>query len=132
MSKKKKKQKGRRPYTPLSKYQRKGSTLQSPWKEKFPFQMWHWSRDILPECLWIASIILQFGKDNAYKYYYKFMDAIDETWTVKDSVALGFLTDFASISEAARKDLWYHKEELLIRLFHETIGRILTFYPKNP
>jgi len=132
MAKKKKQQKGRRPYTPLSQYQKKGSTLQSPWKEKMPLQMWHWTRDILPECLWIAAVIIRFEKENAYKFYYKFMDAIDESWTDKDSVALGFLTDFATVQEAARKDLWEHQEKLFIECFHETIGRILTFYPENP
>jgi hypothetical protein len=97
-----------------------------------PFQMWHWARDIVPECLWIAAVILRFGKENAYKFYYKFMDAIDEAWTDKDSVALGFLTDFAKVPDAARKNLWDRHEELFIECFHQTIGRILTFYPKNP
>lgn len=132
MSKKKKQQKIRRPYTPLSQYQKKGSTLQSPWKDKMPFQTWNWSRDILPECLWIGAVILHFGKENAYKFYYKFMDAIDEAWTEKDSVALGFLTDFSTIQDSVKKELWDLHEELFIECFHKTIGRILTFYPKNP
>jgi len=94
--------------------------------------MWHWTRDIIPECLWIAAVILRFGTENAYKFYYKFMDAIDEAWPYKDSVALGFLTDFSTIPDATRKDLWDRKEDLFTEYFHETIGRILTFYPKNP
>jgi hypothetical protein len=132
MGKKRKHQKRRRAYTPLSKYQKNGSILKSPWKDKMPFQMWDWARDLLPEHLWIAAVIDRFGKEHAYKFCYKFMDAIDEAWPDADSVGLGLLTDFGTIPEPARKELWKRHEDLFIECFHEPIGRILTFYPENP
>lgn len=125
-------QKTHRTYTPLSQHQKKGSALQSPWKKKFPFQMWDWARDLLPEHLWIAAVVDRFGKERAHLFYYRFMDAIDEVWPAKDSVPLGLITDFGVIPEEARHQLWEHHETLLVECFHEPIARILTFYPENP
>ncbi len=131
MVKKKKRKKTRRPYTPLSRHQKKGSVLHSPFN-KMPFTMYDWAKDLLPECLWIAALIEHFGEKEAYKFYYKFMDVINEVWPDEDYVALGFLTDFAVIPYTAREHLWSHHEELLVECFHNPIARVLTFYPKNP
>ena len=67
MVKKKKRKKARRPYTPLSKHQKKGSVLHSPYNN-MPFEIYDWARDILPECLWIAALIEHFGKKEAYNF----------------------------------------------------------------
>ncbi|MCK4817637.1 hypothetical protein KA005_17845 [bacterium] len=131
MAKKKKRKKARRPYTPLTQHQKKGSVLHSPYN-KMPFEMYDWAKDILPECLWIAALIEHFGKKEAYKFYYKFMDVIDEFWPDGNFVAMGLLTDFGVIPDTARKQLWSHHEELLVECFHKPFARVLTFYPKNP
>ncbi len=131
MAKKKKQRKSIRSYTPLSQHKKKGTVLQSPYNE-MPFNIYDWAKDILPECLWIAALIEHFGKKDAYKFFYKFMDVIDEVWPDDNFAAIGFLTDFSVIPETARKQLWNHHEELLVECFHKPIARILTFYPKNP
>lgn len=94
--------------------------------------MWDWARDLLPEHLWIAAIVECFGRERAHLFYYKFMNAIDEVWPEKDSVALGLISDFGAIHEDARDQLWKDHESLLVECFHHPIGRILTFYPENP
>ena len=92
MSRKRKRNKTLRSYTPLSRPQKKGTVLQSPYSS-LPFQMYDWTKDLLPECLWIAAVINHFGKDQAHKFYYKFMDVIDECWPDSNSAALGRAVD---------------------------------------
>lgn len=96
------------------------------------FKMYDWAKDILPECLWIAALIEHFGKKEAHKFYYKFMDVIDEFWPDENFAAFGLITDFGAIPDNAKNQLWSHHEELLVECFHKPIARVLTFYPKNP
>ena len=131
MAKKRKRKKAKRPYVPLSKYQKKGTVLQSPYSS-MPFQMYDWPRDLLPEYLWIAAVIDHFGKEHAHQVYYEFMDTIDEFWPDNNSTPLGLLTDFRSIVDADRKRLWDRHEQLLVEYFHKPVARILSFYPDNP
>jgi hypothetical protein len=119
-------------FTRLSQHQKEGSVLHSPWKGKMPSQTWNWSRDLLPEYLWIAAVVRHFGKERAYKFYYKFMDAIDTVWPEKDSVALGLMTDFAAVPQSGRERLWEQQADLMIECFHKPIARVLSFYPENP
>ena len=94
--------------------------------------MWDWGRDLLPEHLWIAAVIDRFGKEQAYKFYYAFMDAFDEVWPNDGSVALGLLSDFAAIPPSGREELWSRHEDILVTYFHNPLGRVLTFYPAGP
>ncbi len=126
----KKKGKGKQRHTGLNKHSRDRTRLIPP-LAKVNLRPVDYERNLLPEHLWLASLVDTFGPERAHQPFHDLMDAIDEVWT--DHVpAYGFLTDFALVPDSARADFKETNRGLIRAAFHEPIGRLLGFYPEGP
>lgn len=128
----KQRRKGMQRHTGLDQHKRDGSVLRtqlSTLRSRLDVSMW--DRDWLPEFLWIAALSEDFSSDTVHRPYYRFMDVIDKYWPSNEMPAFGLLSDFALLYDRA-DEIWTNHEDILIELFHRTIGRILAFYPDNP
>lgn len=124
------KQKKRGVHTPLSKHQRNGSTLLAT-LSKTNITLMDWSKDLLPEHLWIAALADVLPIESIHHQFHEFMDIID-SFIPEGSHALGLLSDFALIPQDKRDEFWSKHSEKIRQLFHIYVGRILAFYPENP
>ena len=119
-------------HTPLKQHKRQGSQLKSPLSNiPIEVKLIDWSRDLVPEFLWIGALADQVGLDFVNTYYRKMMDALDKVWT-KDNTPVGLISDFGQIEESQRDIFLRENEELIVELFQEPIGRIFAFYPNCP
>lgn len=89
------------------------------------------TRDLLPEHLWIAALVDIYGIEAAHRPFYELMDALDTVW-IDPHPALGLLTDFARVPVEVRANFKREHEALIRAAFHEVIGRPLAFYPDGP
>src|SRR5690606_11635458 len=96
-----------------------------------PVRMYDFERDLLPEHLWLAALVDEHGIERAHRPFYELMDAVDEVWS-SDYPAIGLLSDFGLIEEDRRTDFKARHADLIRRSFHDSIGRILAFYPEGP
>lgn len=127
MSKKRKKL---GPHSGLGKHSKVGTQLVPP-LAKLPMHMLNFERDLLPEHLWIAALVDQYGVEHAHRPFYDLMDAVDKIWK-EESPSLGLITDFGRVPLEARAAFKRENEDLIRAAFHEVIGRPLAFYPDGP
>ena len=130
---KKRRKSNRRPgshHTKLAKHKRKGTQLVPPLAD-VPIKPIDWSRDLLPEFLWIGALADEVGIDVVHTPYGLMMEAIDEVWSC-DDVPIGLLSDFGRIESSGREELIERHDELITELFRKPIGRILSYYPDCP
>jgi hypothetical protein len=127
---KKKRNKQRREFTPLSSMKKEGSKLRGPLSQ-FNITLQDWQKDILPEHLWIAALANQVGLDHFHNAYRVFLDAIDEYWTSEDTM-LGFISDFGLFPNDKRETFIEKNTALIDELFNRPVGRVLSLYPDNP
>ncbi|MBN1629443.1 MAG: hypothetical protein JW990_06760 [Thermoleophilia bacterium] len=136
MSRKSKKKgpKGKRAHaarhTPLTKHTRKGSELRGPLSD-LTVKPIGWTRDLLPEHLWLAGLADLYGVDDAHHPFNEFMDLIDEFIDDKQG-AYGLISDFGLVDESRRDEFLTQHTGAVQKLFINPIGRILSFYPDNP
>lgn len=114
----------------LGKHSKVGTRLVPP-LAKLPMHMLDFERDLLPEHLWIAALVDQYGMERAHRPFYDLMDALDGIW--KDELpAFGLLADFGKVADEARAAFKRDHGDLIRGAFHEVIGRPLAFYPDGP
>jgi hypothetical protein len=119
-------------FTPLSSQKKEGSKLKGPLSALTPnFQAVDWLRDLLPEHLWLASLVDKFGLGRAAELYNAFMDAVDAHWS-HDFVALGLISDFGFVPSAERAPFLGKNCEMVDECFHGPIGRVMSLYPDGP
>ena len=128
MSKKKHRTKAKGEYAG---HQKVGSKLLPLLARGLPIVLVDYERDLLPEHLWIGALVDQYGIEGAHRPYYELLDVLDQIWS-DDYPPLGLLSDFATVPENARATFKEKHRELILRAFHEPIGRILAFYPEAP
>jgi hypothetical protein len=97
---------------------------------KHNFSLVPYEQDLLPEHLWLASLVEKFG-DRAHRPFYDLLDALDVVW-LGDFPPIGFLSDFILVPENIRNDFKNNHAELIRVAFHDLIGRPLAFYPEGP
>src|SRR5712692_6209335 len=119
-------------FTPLKSQRKEGSKLRGPLARLIPkIELVDWSRDLLPEHLWIAALADKFGLDKVSRVYNEFMDALDAHWS-QDFVALGLISDFGLVPNAERASFLEKNRSLIDECFHGPIGRIMSLYPDGP
>lgn len=128
---KKSARKGKPEYTPLSQHAHKGNTLQAPLRQLL-LQHVDWTRDRLPECLWIAALALDYGLDEFIDRYLHFLEQLDEYWREDEIVALALVSDFALVPEELRKPFVDQHQDLIEEMFCRPAGAILALFPGNP
>jgi hypothetical protein len=117
-------------HTPLAKHSKVGTRLVGP-LGALNITSAQWSRDLLPEFLWIASLADRFGFDRFHRPYNDLLDVLDE-FTDSTGVNLGLLSDFRRVP-VERREAFLNKHRYLANLtFIETVGGWLTLYPENP
>ena len=125
------KRKGRRPHhTPLSKHQKVGTKLVSP-MGALNFTSVEWSRDLLPEHLWIGAVAVAFGLDRFHNQYGALVDALDG-YVAGDEINLGLLSDFGRVPEERRVDFLTKHRDLVRLTVVDVIGGWLRLYPDSP
>jgi hypothetical protein len=130
---KRKRPKSRKPgFTPLSSQTKEGTRLRGPLAKLNPkIETAEWTRDLLPEHLWLAALANKFGLDNTPRIYNKFMDAVDVHWR-HPFVALGLVSDFGLVPADERPIFLEKNRDLVDEAFHNVIGRALALYPDGP
>ena len=126
----KKKTKKDQVYSGLSRHTRKGSQLLPPLAE-LPMKVLEWERDLLPEYLWITSLVIEYPQAPWEALYKAFMDAIDPFFPT-DNMPLGLITDFGLVPESRREEFCSTHKDLVFEAFHKPFGRIIAFYPESP
>jgi hypothetical protein len=69
---------------------------------KHNFSLVPYEQDLLPEHLWLASLVEKFG-DRTHRPFYDLLDALDVVW-LGDFPPIGFLSDFGLVPENIRND----------------------------
>lgn len=121
---------GQGQYTSLSRHKKKGTELRPP-LSRSEVALIDWSRDLLPEHLWIGSLAVHFGLDQVWDPFTHLMDALDD-YLPEGYTALGLISDFAAVPESARRAFLLDNSDLVREAFLEPLGRQLAFYPLAP
>ena len=120
-------------YISLNKHKRKGKVL-SPSYEFFEnVERTAWSRDLLPEYLWMDALHKKF--ENLvllHQNFNKFLDIFDSFINKEDTVILGLISDFGTIPYVNRKEILKKNAKLIKNLFVDIIGQALILYPDCP
>jgi hypothetical protein len=124
----KRKEKGRN--TPLAKHQKIGTKLISP-MGALNMTPVDWTRDLLPEHLWIGALAIAFGIDSFHNQYRKVVDALDE-FVLGNEVNLGLVSDFGRVPAERRQEFVSRHGELIRELVSGVIGGWLHLYPDSP
>jgi hypothetical protein len=114
----------------FSQHSRVGSKLTPP-LAKLPVALVDYERDLLPELLWIASLVDGLGVERSHLPYYELANEIDKSWN-SENVFLGFISDFGAFPKERRSEFKDEHKDLIQRSFQGPIGRILAFFPDSP
>lgn len=91
-----------------------------------------WHRSLLPEFLWIDSLISTYGLTLGVEYYNAFLDLMDQYDSAKDLVFMGTVSCFRQIKTSGRKDIIDSNEELIDHAVIKPFGQIINLYPEIP
>ena len=126
-----KKRKYRQRHTALKSHARKGTALVPP-LSALNIQLLDFQRELLPEHLWIAAIARHFGAASAHEPYERLMDALDEVWPDDRTPCFGLISDFGLVPVGERSGFLEKHRDIIEAMFHDPIGRVLSYYPDCP
>ncbi len=96
----------------------------------------NWVRDLLPEYLWIDSLINRYPQNLAIELYNSFLDIADSFRKIdpdsKDLPLLGHISQFMEISTKDRKPLLAAMNVIYKQVMLPDFINALSLYPNNP
>jgi hypothetical protein len=92
-----------------------------------------WNRELLPEFLWIESLVRMYGKLQANHYYTMLLDALDEYEQLDDSEILtGTVSSFNNFSLKTKRAFVNEHTYEIRKCVDIPFGEFLQLYPKSP
>ena len=90
-----------------------------------------WTRDWLPEYLWI-ELLSQYDKRSDWAaLFHAFLDKLEEVAPV-GTAFFGLISDFASIPDERRSAFIDANEDLILDAFYKPAANLLNLYPEFP
>ena len=84
-------------------YKRDKKTLTPPFGQINMTQVF-WHRDMLPEFLWIDSLVAYYGESGAPDYYNRLLSVLDE-YHKGEPILVGMVSDFGLIAKEDRETI---------------------------
>lgn len=91
--------------------------------------MWH--KEMLPDFLWIDSLVVFYGDIVASEYYNRLLDVLDEFHKI-DPILTGTISDFGLIKIEDRPEILKANKYLIEDTILNPFGNIIRLYPKCP
>ncbi len=91
-----------------------------------------WYSEMLPEFIWIDSLVSYYGELEASIYYNKVLDMLDEYNLDKDKILLGTVSSFNQIDPKSRKLITDKNKFLIEDALVKPFGAIINLYPDIP
>lgn len=117
----------------LNKHKRKGKVLSPPYEFFENIERTAWSRDLLPEYLWMDALHQKFENlVELHQNFNKILDILDAFIDKEETILLGLISDFGKVPNEKRKELLKKNADLIKILFVDIIGHLLVLYPDCP
>jgi len=117
----------------LEDHQRSGKRLIPPFAQFGPPpEQVFWWRDLLPEFLWIDSLVQAYGEPGAVNIFKAFISAVDEYNPHPTNVLDGTISSFKLIGADRRQSLRTGVAKLVRDAVVSPFGNILSLYPDCP
>lgn len=121
------------PKSPLHDHKRFKKELIPPFNQlPAPMHQVFWSRDLLPEFLWIDSLFQEFGEAAGVSMFNDFLSAIDTLVPDGPDVADGTISSFDFVPEHLRSGLVAAQKGKIESAVRRPFGVILQCYPGCP
>ncbi len=117
-------------YSGIDKHKREKKILVAP-INRLPISQINWSRDQLPEFLWIEYLRQHYNEIVFLELYSHFVETIG-TYADEELTFLGLISDFGRIQKVKKEEILKDHNSLIITAFAEPFGNILLLYPKSP
>lgn len=117
-------------YSGIDEHERYKKILVSP-INRLPINLVSWTRDLLPEFLWIEYLRQAYNELVFLELYTEVTQCIS-SYADGSTNFLGFISDFGRISDDKKKEILIDHKELVVTAFAEPFGQILILYPKSP
>ena len=98
---------------------------------KLPIKEIDWTRDFLPEHIWIDLLFNTYPQEEALELFHSLLDKL-QMICPDETILHGFISDFGIVPDNRRGDFIKNNEELIFEAFFKPIGRIIAFYPEAP
>jgi len=118
-------------YSSVEEHKKSKDRLITPINQLDNVEIVSWTRDFLPEHIWIDLLSNSYSDNVWPRMYSSFLDAMDE-YTPSNVLVYGFISDFGLIPESKREEFGKKNERLIHDVFLKPIGRIIAFYPDAP
>jgi hypothetical protein len=128
-SSKNKKAKG--PFTGIAGHSHNKTKLSPPLASYPALSMIDWSRDLLPEYLWLDLLAQHFGPSIWASQFNRLLDAL-QTLVDEKTVMTGLISSFTSVPESSRSRFLDENYHLALDTFYRPAGYLLRFYPSCP
>jgi hypothetical protein len=119
------------PYTGIEGHSRDKTKLSPPLADYPALTMIDWSRDLLPEHLWIDLLTQHFGPSTWAAQFNRLMDPLQKLVDEK-IVVTGLISSFAAIPESARRGFLDENYSLVLDTFYRPAGYLLKSYFSCP
>lgn len=129
MGKASRKKRSKGPYTGIEGHVHSKTKL-SPPLASLQVSLIDWSRDLLPEHLWLDFLKQDFGP-STWVQFNKLLDPLQKLVGEK-LVVTGLISSFASVPEASRRAFLDKNYDLVLDAFYRPVGYLLKFYPLCP
>lgn len=131
MGKASRKKNSKGPYTGIEGHSHNKTTLSPPLATYPALSMIDWSRDLLPEYLWIDLLAQHFGPPTWVSQFNRLLGAL-QTLVDEKTVMTGLISSFASVPESSRARFLDENYRLALDTFYRPAGYLLRFYPSCP
>jgi hypothetical protein len=125
------KKKSNGPYTGIEGHSRTKTKLSTPLGAYPSLHMIDWSRDLLPEHLWVDLLAEQFGPSECVVQFNRLLDALQKL-VEENIVVTGLISSFAAIPESTRVPFLDQNYDLVRDVFYRPAGCLLKSYPSFP
>lgn len=92
----------------------------------------YWYREMLPEFIWIDSLVSFYGEHEASIYYNRVMDMLDEFNLYKNKILLGMVSSFNQVDPKSRNLITDKNKFLIEDAIVKPFGSIINLYPAMP
>lgn len=122
------KQKRRR----LDAYKRRGKTLAPPLMNYLQVSPLEYDRQLLPQLLWLESVVDRYGEKKLPGLVHRFLDLMDALGTTGSDPVSGMVESFLFVPEAKRAAFVHDHRDAVQAMVIEPFGPALLLYGDCP
>lgn len=90
-----------------------------------------WHKEMLPDFLWIDSLVVFYGEMAASNYFNRVLDVLDNYYRA-EPILTGMISDFNLIDDKIRKEVLTTNKFLIEDAVIKPFGDIIRLYPECP